>query len=96
MFNGDALTVTYGSGKEVLFTIVDEELAGSNHIGRINRVTALAYTRNQDGTMKDGLICTTIIGLGDGVIGVRSDLPELRGKTLNKDNMEYCTVELYE
>jgi hypothetical protein len=45
---------------------------------------------------QDGQMCTTVIGYGDGVVGVRTDIKELRGKLLTKDNMSYCVVELFE
>jgi hypothetical protein len=40
--------------------------------------------------------CTTVIGLGDGVVGIRSDDPALRSKLLNKDNMGECVILLFE
>jgi hypothetical protein len=95
MFVNDKYTVVYGN-REALFTIIDEEFAGNNSLGRINRITILV--RKQDQTEKElwTQLCTTIIGLGDGIAGVRSDQKDLWGKPLNKDNMEQCVIILYE
>jgi hypothetical protein len=44
----------------------------------------------------DARFCTTVIGVGDGTVGVRSNDPGLRGKLLTKDNMEQCEIILSE
>jgi len=90
-FVNDKLLVRYGSNKEALFTIVNETFPGNNNLGRVNRITCLV--RDNAG---DASLCTTIVGMGDGIVGVRSSLPELRGKPMTQDNMENCVVELYE
>jgi len=95
MFSNNKLTVPYGN-KEALFTIVDEEFLGINRLGRINRINILVRKLNNFGQALNATMCTTIIGMGDGIIGIRSDKPELRGKVLNKDNMEDCVIQLYE
>jgi hypothetical protein len=37
-----------------------------------------------------------VVGLGDGVVGVRSENPALRGKLMTREIMGECVVELYE
>jgi hypothetical protein len=95
MFVNNRYTVVYGN-KEALFTIIDEEFAGNNHIGRINRVTVLVREFSATGTEAGAVLCTTVIGLGDGIIGVSSDESSLRGKLLTHENMERCIITLYE
>jgi hypothetical protein len=95
-FVNNKLLVSYGGNMEALFTIVDEEFAGNNRLGRINVVTCLVRKVNADGLDGDASLCTSVIGLGDGIVGVRSDDSSLRGKLLTQDNMENCVVELYE
>jgi len=94
LFTNNKYAVSYGN-RDALFTIVDEEFAGNNTLGRINRITVLV--RIQDKTGKEDVrLCTTVIGLGDGVVGIYSEDPALKGKVMTKDNMESCVVVLYE
>ena len=95
MFTNNKYTVVYGS-REALFTLIDEEFAGNNRLGRINRITVLVRKRDRTGKELWTRFATTVIGIGNGIAGVMSEQPELRGKLLNKDNMEQCTVVLYE
>jgi hypothetical protein len=95
MFVNDRYSVQYGS-REALFTIIDEEFAGLNNLARVNRITVLVREFDSSGTEKGAVLCTTVIGLGDGIVGVKSEIPALRGKLLTQDNMEQCVVELYE
>jgi hypothetical protein len=95
MFVNDRYSVSYGS-REALFTIIDEEFAGLNNLARINRITILVREFDSSGAEKGAVLCAAVIGLGDGVVGVKSDVPELRGKTLTQDNMSKCVVILYE
>jgi hypothetical protein len=95
MFVNDKYSVQYGS-REALFTIIDEEFAGLNNLARINRITVLVREFNSSGVEKGAVLCTTVIGLGDGIVGVKSDIPELRGRLLTQENMSKCVVILYE
>jgi hypothetical protein len=92
MFKSGACVVPYGDGMEATFTIVDEEFAGANTVARVNCVLIAV----KDALAQETLIGSAIIGLGDGVVGVKTDEASLRGKLLNKDNMALCVVELYE
>jgi hypothetical protein len=95
MFVNNRYTVVYGN-REALFTIIDEEFAGNSRLGRINRITVLVREFSTTGKETGTVLCTTVIGLGDGIVGVRSDNPALRGKLLTHENMEQCVVKLYE
>jgi hypothetical protein len=96
LFINGVYSAAYGGNKQALFTIVDEHFEGSNGIGRINRIIVLVREFGADGEASSGVFCTTVIGLGDGVVGVKTSVPELRGKLLNRENMSRCIVELYE
>jgi len=95
MFVNNKYTVSYGS-REASFTIIDEEFAGNNTLGRINRITVLVRILDKAGKELGARMCTTVIGLGDGLVGVYSSDPELKGKVMTKDNMSQCVVILYE
>jgi len=95
MFVNNKYAASYGN-REALFTIIDEEFAGNNTLGRINRITVLVRILDKTGKETGARMCTTVIGLGDGFVGVYSENPALKGKVMTKDNMEQCTVVLYE
>ena len=94
-FVNNKFTFSYGS-REALFTIIDEEFLGHNQLGKINRITILVRELTVAGQDAGAQFCTTVIGFGDGVVGIRSDDDNLRGKLLNKDNMDQCVIMLYE
>lgn len=95
MFTNNRYSVRYGN-HEAVFIIVDEEFAGNNRLGRINRMVCLVRTFDASGSVTGGDFGTMVIGLGDGVAGVRSSEPALRGKLMTHENMDKCVVILYE
>jgi hypothetical protein len=95
MFVNNKYSIRYGN-REALFTIIDEEYAGLNNLARVNRITVLVRIFSAEGKEVSAILCTTVIGLGDGVVGVKTEVPALRGKLLTKNNMEQCVMELYE
>jgi hypothetical protein len=95
MFVNNRYTVSYGS-REALFTIVDEEFSGNNRLGRINRITVLVREFDTSGKGTGAVLCSAVIGIGDGIVGVQSEDSTLRGKLLTHENMEQCVVTLYE
>jgi hypothetical protein len=96
MFINNKLAVSFGDRKEALFTVIDEEFAGLNNLARINRVTILVRQFDAQGNAAGASLATGVIGLGDGVVGIRTDRLELRGELLTHENMDKCIVELYE
>jgi hypothetical protein len=95
LFENGTYTVPYGR-RTAVFTIVDEEFAGLNTLGRINRITVLVIEHDAAGKVVKSSMGTSVIGLGEDLVGVRTSVPELRGTVMNKDTMEQCVVELYE
>ncbi len=89
-------SVRYGDNKEAHFILVDESFPGMNIINRVNKIIILTRTVHEDGSVSDVTRQSAIIGFGNKVVGVRSADLSLRGKEFNKDNMEACTVILYE
>jgi hypothetical protein len=95
MFENNKCIIGYGN-REALITIIDEEFFGNNRLGRINRITILVREFNTLSEETGAVLCTTVIGLGDGTVGVRSENAALRGKLLTHENMGQCVLELYE
>jgi hypothetical protein len=95
LFTGGQYEVSYGR-RTALFTVVDEEFSGHNTLARINHIIILVTERDEAGRILSRSMGTSVIGIGNGVVGVKAHDPALRGKVLSKDNMEGCVVELYE
>jgi hypothetical protein len=95
MFENNRCVISYGN-REALITIIDEEFAGNNRLGRINRITILAREFGASGKETGAVFCSTVIGLGDGMVGIRSGDAALIGKLLTRGNMSRCVVELRE
>jgi hypothetical protein len=95
LFKNNKYSVRYGD-REALFTIVDEEFAGNNRLGRINQITCVVRTFDMSGGVTGAVYGTMVIGLGDGITGVRTDESALRGKLMTRENMDKCVVILYE
>jgi hypothetical protein len=95
LFTDDEYTINYGN-RTATFIIIDEELAGNHRLGRINRINCVVREFNAEGVETGARIGMPVIGLGDMIVGVRSDEPSLRGKALTRENMGSCVVILYE
>jgi hypothetical protein len=96
MFVNNKYYIAFGANKGALFTIIDEEFQGNNRLGRINRLSCLVTTYDGEQNPISNTLSLLVIGIGDGVVGVMTDEPELLGKALTHENMEQCVVELSE
>jgi len=95
-FVNNKLYVSYGTRQQAMFTIIDETFNGTYGLGRVNRLTCLVRKMDAGGQVISSVLAPMVIGLGDGVIGIKSNDATLRGKLLTHENMEACTVTLYE
>ena len=95
LFKDGEYTIRYGN-RSATFTIIDEELPGNNRLGRINRINCTVREYNEHGVEIGARIGMPVIGMGDMVVGVRSDNPAIRGELLSRDTMDQCIVILYE
>jgi hypothetical protein len=96
MFVNNKYYTAFGTNKSALFTIIDEAFQGNNRLGRINRMSCLVTTYDNARNPVESTLSLLVIGIGDGVVGVTTDVPELLGKALTHETMERCVVELSE
>jgi len=96
LFENETARIPYGGNKEAELLIIDEAFPGSDAIGVVTMVAVFVRQKDDAGNTVSLTRCTNIIGLGDGVAGIRTDVPELLGKVLTGDNMEQCSLELVE
>jgi hypothetical protein len=95
-FENNKFTVAFDEDKEALFTIVDTSFEGNGDIGNISVITVLVREITLDGSPSGASLRIPIIGMGDGVVGVTTRNPALRGLRLNVNNMAECLVLLGE
>ena len=95
-FTNNKLYVSYGTRQQAMFTIIDEEFSGSNGLGRVNRMMCMVRRFNVSGGLVSSSMATMVVGIGDGNVGVTTQVPALRGKLMTKDTMSQCVVTLYE
>jgi hypothetical protein len=96
-FVNDMYVLPFSGDKIATFVIVDEEfddLQGERQV--FNRINIQVKRYAEDGTAISGDYGSSVIGIGNFVSGIFSDDLSLRGKLMTKDNMEVCTVRLYE
>ena len=89
-------TQEFGVNKRATFIVVNESFYGNNNLGVVDRVNIFIESFNTEGEKIDGGFSTSIIGIGDGLAGIITDDETLLSKTLNWNNMEQCTIRLYE
>lgn len=89
-------SLAFGINKRATFIVVDESFLGNNNLGVINRINIFVESFDTEGEKLSGSFSTSVIGLGDGVAGVLSEDTTLLGKILSYDNIESCTIRLYE
>lgn len=95
-FVNNQYSLRYGENMEALFQIVDAQFQGLGVEKTINRINILTRTIASDGTPGIGNLQSPIIGIGNGIVGIRTNNAALRGQTLSRNNMAECEVLLYE
>ena len=89
-------SLTYGLNKKATFIIVNESFYGNNNLGTLNRINIFIETLDNDGSKLSGSFSTSVIGIGDGIAGIKTADETLVGKMLSYDNIEQCVIKLYE
>jgi hypothetical protein len=95
MFTHNEYVIAYGL-KVAKFIIVDESYASGDALASVNRMVCVIQTFDSSGVLLREVFGCLVIGLGDTGVAVSSTDTTLLGKLLSKDNMDKCSVELYE
>lgn len=88
-FTNDFAFIELEDGSFVAFNLVDEELLDNNIETNIN-VINIALITNEDIQIP----CRNVIGLANEKFIITTAHTEYLGKVLNKDNIQYCTMEV--
>jgi hypothetical protein len=89
-------SLDYGVNKRATFVVVNESFQGNNNLGIVNRVNIFIESFDNESNKLSGSFSTSIIGVGDGITGILTEVTSLLGKTLSWDNIEQCVIRLYE
>jgi len=82
--------------KKATFIVVQESFYGNNKLGVVDRINIFIEFFDDTGVKTGGGFSTSVIGIGDSLAGVLTEDTTLLGKTFSWDNVEQCTVRLYE
>ena len=88
-FVNDFAYLEISDGSTVVFNLVDEQIAVGAEELNINAVNVAVL--DTDGNYIDGV---NVIGEGNEFYSLATEHKEYLGKPLDKDNIQYCTLEV--
>lgn len=92
-FENDFATISLADGSYIVLNSLNESFNSTDGSVEIKRINIEKVTYDDD----DNEIrtpCTSVIGLSDDNVNIKTDFTQLEGNTLNEDNMIYCTLEV--
>lgn len=93
IFENDFFTIGTPDGGTLRLNKIDEKLNVSVLLKdvEINRIN-IEY-ESSEGTVT---LCSSIIGLSNNLMEIQTNIRELEGEVLTAENMQYCTIVVYE
>lgn len=92
-FTTDFFSASMPDGSLLVLNNVNENFIGDDgNETEVKRINILVEP--VDGS--ENIACSSVIGMGNDYLMLKSDYAEYLGKVLTEDNMKYCTMELYE
>ena len=93
IFENDFFTIGTPDGGTLRLNKIDEKLNVSVLLKdvEINRINI--EFESYDGTVT---LCSSIIGLDNNLMKIQTNIKELEGEVLTAENMQYCTIVVYE
>ena len=93
ILENDFFTIGTPDGGTLRLNKIDEKLnvnALSEDV-EINRINI--EFESYDGTVT---LCSSVIGLSNNLMEIQTNIKELEGEVLTAENMQYCTIVVYE
>jgi hypothetical protein len=87
---------SFSTNKVATFIVVKESFHGNNTLGVVDRINIFIESFDVTGAKIGGSFSSSVIGIGDALAGVLTTDTTLLGKLFSWDNLEQCTVRLYE
>lgn len=91
-FSYDFFTSTMPSGNQLVLNKIDEDFISSDMEIKVNGINIVVELLDTE----ESILCSSVIGTSNDYIAVKSSYKELQGKTLDTDNMKFCTIEMFE
>ncbi len=92
-FNNDMFVTVIPDGRILVLNKVDESLLPSGETEATPVKAINIEIRSSDGTV---ITCPSAIGLSNDSLSINTDHKEYEGEVLTPDNMEFCTIEIYD
>lgn len=92
-FDSDIFSIDMPDGNVLVLNKIEESLRDTvNFIGdfEVNRINIEVMTETES------IPCSSIIGLDTKYYKIVTSYKELEGKVLTAENMQYCTISIYE
>ena len=91
-FSYDFFASTMPSGNRLVLNKIDEDFISSDVETKVNGINIVVELLDTE----ESILCSSVIGTSNDYIAVKSSYKELQGKTLDTDNMKFCTIEMFE
>ena len=93
ILENDFFTIDTPDGGTLRLNKIDEKLNVSVLLEdvEINRINI--EFESYDGTVT---LCSSVIGLSNNLMEIQTNIKELEGEVLTAENMQYCTIVVYE
>ena len=91
-FASDFFYAKYDEKKTLVICSLDEEFQTQSRNVVVKRCLILVAEEDDDGNVTQ-IPCSSVIGIGNSYISLKSDYPELEGKLLTIENIEKCYIE---
>lgn len=90
-FTNDIFSTMLPSGDILILNKVEEDFSSIYGESVVRAINIEVHD------VDDNIInCPCIIGLGNDIMQIKTDYKEYEGDVLTPDNMEYCTIEIYD
>lgn len=90
-FVNDFFNADLSDGSVLVLNSINESVKSEEEIAQIKQIN-LQVVR-LDGTI---LPCSSVIGIGNDILIIKTDYKEYEGKILSIDNKDYCMVDVYQ
>lgn len=91
-FISDFFSCSMPDGSVLVLNKISEDFLFEGKETVIKHINILIQPVDND----ENILCSSVIGMGNSYLMLKTAYEEHLGETLNEDNMKYCTIEIYE